>query len=88
MQKDGIKRSDKEEQSYNTNMKDKLKTWIHILEITTVTLLILHIGFQLVFGLFEGLTTAHWGTIVVILLNRFNMWFPQWLDDLKNDGHD
>ena len=69
-------------------MKDKLKTWIHILEITTVTLLILHIGFQLVFGLFEGLTTAHWGTIVVILLNRFNMWFPQWLEDLRNDGHD
>jgi hypothetical protein len=24
----------------------------------------------------------------VIAINRFNMWFPQWLDDLKNDGHD
>ena len=65
-------------------MKDKLKTWIHILEITTVTLLILHIGFQLVFGMFEGLTTAHWCTIGVIFLNRFNMWFPQWLEDLRD----
>ena len=51
-------------------MKDKLKTWIHILEIATVTLLILHISFQLVFGMFEGLSTAHWCTIGVILLNR------------------
>ena len=65
-------------------MKDKLKTWIHFLEITTVSLLILHIGFQLVTGMFEGLTLAHWTTIGVILLNRFNMWFPQWIEDLKD----
>ena len=76
------------EHYYNTIMKDKLKTWIHFLEITTVTLLILHIGFQLVTGMFEGLTSVHWCTIAVIAINRFNMWFPQWLDDLKNDGHD
>ena len=88
MQKDGIKRSDKEEHSYNTSMKDKLKTWIHFLEIATVTFLILHIGFQLVNGMFEGLTSVHWCTIAVIAINRFNMWFPQWLDDFKNDGHD
>ena len=69
-------------------MTDRLKTWIHYLEITTVTLLILHIGFQLVFGMFEGLTTAHWCTIGVILLNRFNMIWPQYLDDLRNDDHD
>ena len=88
MQKDGIKRSDNEEQTYNTNMKDKLKTWIHFLEIATVTLLILHIGFQLVTGMFEGLTSVHWCTIAVIAINRFNMIWPEYLDDLKNDEHD
>ena len=80
--------SDKEEQTYNTIMKDKLKTWIHFLEIATVTLLILHIVFQLITGMFEGLTSVHWCTIAVIAINRINMLLPQWLDDLKNDDHD
>ena len=80
--------SDKEEQTYNTIMKDKLKTWIHFLEIATVTLLVMHIAFQLITGLFEGLTTVHWCTILVIFLNRFSMWFPEYIDDLKNDDHD
>jgi len=65
-----------------------MKKWINFLEIATVLLLVLHIAFQLITGLFEGLTTVHWCTILVISINRFSMWFTEWVDDLKNDDFD
>ena len=64
-----------------------MKKWINFLEIATVFFLILHIVLSILAGSFTGVTTSHLMAVFVIGLYRFNMWWPDYLDDLRK-GHE